>query len=547
MATVRHTLTHPNTGDPAGGVIVTVRLVTSGYVTGSKVGIIGSSYAVSNADTGYYELDNLTANSAISPAGTYYVVTHQMKPAEVHLIQVPSGAGPFDLTDIEVTDAIPPGVVAATMDALNEAIASLAGTYLPQSQKGAASGVASLGSDGIVPGAQLPASAQPVSYASQTLTGPQQAQARANIGGDATYALTPQGFSAAPLRSRPKQTNQRSLADLRAIAWQRLIEGTLQTRKAAWLAKAQFTSINSNSQSIPLYGALTGGLGDNTAITADQGFFTSVSAVYNLTDDPTRTTNIYSKFFRDIHLVNVTSVIAAGKTLEVQGMLHPYQGLLAAQPAASSTFFEVVEWDGRCAVTTNGIGGGTSADPTNGVLIHAHSPLIPKLPLPNYQSADDSFYQKEAIRPADNFAAAGTEPRTIATAMDLWERLNLTGHDTSSPTNLTRFDRGARLAMFGTSARGAGGTNPQTSAFLPPFNPAPTRALSVIHALVRVADSLYADSVNYPVGRLFLLVATRVVVATTGVAGTLTGGTSAVDLFHPGGNRIDHYDGKVTL
>lgn len=125
MTIVQHTVTYPDGGDPAVGVTVNVRLVVAGYVTNSKVGILGSSYATTDA-TGKYQVD-LAAQSTISPAGTYYIIEHELRPAkETYTIAVPDGAGPFDLVDCLVTDLIPPGVTAVTPDSLTQRLSSYA-------------------------------------------------------------------------------------------------------------------------------------------------------------------------------------------------------------------------------------------------------------------------------------------------------------------------------------------------------------------------------------------------------------------------------------
>jgi hypothetical protein len=130
VTTINHTLHRPDGATPAVGVTVNVRLVTAGYVTTSKTGILSSSYTTTDA-SGAYSL-NLTAQSAITPAGTYYIVTHELLPhAETLEIQVPDGAGPFALADCVVSGLITPGDVAVSQVALDSRLAALGGIYAP--------------------------------------------------------------------------------------------------------------------------------------------------------------------------------------------------------------------------------------------------------------------------------------------------------------------------------------------------------------------------------------------------------------------------------
>lgn len=113
MTVINHTLTRPG-GAAASGVTVRVRLVTSGYVTSSKAGILSEAFTITDS-SGHWSMD-LTAQSAITPANTFYLVTHELRPqAETLAIQIPDGAGPFNLADCLVTPlASPPGLAVST-------------------------------------------------------------------------------------------------------------------------------------------------------------------------------------------------------------------------------------------------------------------------------------------------------------------------------------------------------------------------------------------------------------------------------------------------
>lgn len=81
MATIFNTIKKVN-GDPAIGVIVTVALVSDPDESipvrddDDDFSVLGSSSTETDTD-GYWEMDDLTPNDEITPAGTLYKVTER--------------------------------------------------------------------------------------------------------------------------------------------------------------------------------------------------------------------------------------------------------------------------------------------------------------------------------------------------------------------------------------------------------------------------------------------------------------------------------------
>lgn len=358
----------------------------------------------------------------------------------------------------------------------------------------------------------------------------------------------PVGVSASPLNGRASRTAQAPRSVLHDKAWQALLLGQLNTRKAPYTTTLRYTaSAGTSTQNMPDYASLTPGSGGNTTITADAGIVTAVTAVYNLTADPTRTTNRFSAFYRDTQQLGLTVGPTISDDIEVQCTVTPYQGLWAVQTptAPTSLVLEVIDWDGTVFVTSNGTGGTTKST------LQIHDPIIPKLPLPTSGSVTNASYLCEAIQPSPNYSTRQTDPRAIGGTQSpsMWEGMPIIGYDTTN-TNLMRFGVGARFYIFGTGTRGAAQTVPQvggtTIALGGNTGSGVTKHLNVIHALVRVVDALYADRDAYPLGKVFLFVATRTLTGIGGQCGTVSGGTCAVDLYALPDSTYD-YEGMVTL
>jgi hypothetical protein len=364
-------------------------------------------------------------------------------------------------------------------------------------------------------------------------------------GAAATYARPVVGIAPSPLADRAKSTAQADLALLHRQVWKDLGEGVLQSRKAAYAASAQFPGTTGATQKIPDYAALVNGSGDNTTITADAAIFTAVTAVYNLTLDPGRATNKLQTFYRNSQQVVMTVGPTAGDTIEVVGTVLPYQGRWASDPptSPSAVYFEVIDFDDSVCSTSNGTGGAAIASPM------AYTPLASKLPLPTSGAVTSNSYINDSVVLAPNYATPGADPRGQA-QRDTAERNSIVNHDSSS-ASYGRFRKGFRFYIAGTAqTRGVAQTVPQTMVYVNPLGGAsggwPSKHLNVIHALVRVVDSLTADAVKYPIGRVFLMVASRTQTGVGGQAGTASGGASAVDLFALP-VTLDHYEGMVTL
>ena len=106
MTTINMDLDFPG-GGPAAHATVAVRLQagTAGGTDG--VTVIGDTVKVKLSATGTGSID-LTANSAITPANTYYSFTLEgARPALVRHISVPVSGGPYDLGDVSIQVAAP--------------------------------------------------------------------------------------------------------------------------------------------------------------------------------------------------------------------------------------------------------------------------------------------------------------------------------------------------------------------------------------------------------------------------------------------------------
>lgn len=100
MATIYNTIKKVN-GDPASGVVVTVSLVSDPDESipvrddDDNFSVLGSSSTETDSD-GYWEMDELTANDEITPAGTLYrIVERDSYSNEItYYVNVATGATP---------------------------------------------------------------------------------------------------------------------------------------------------------------------------------------------------------------------------------------------------------------------------------------------------------------------------------------------------------------------------------------------------------------------------------------------------------------------
>ena len=362
------------------------------------------------------------------------------------------------------------------------------------------------------------------------------------VDGKALSASTAEVLPAPEWNVRTKSP-QTALSELHRQVWRDLESGALQTRKVAYTAAVRYAATaNTVTQKFPGYATLTGGLGDNTIFTTDKAWLSAVTAVYNLTTDPTRAANLLQMWYRNSQQAVLSVAPTIGDTVEFVGTAVPYQGIYAYATPGSPIYLELVDWDESVVSTSNGTGGGAIASP------YDLTPLIAKLPLPNTASITTDSFVNDSVVMMTNYATVGTDPRGQA-QRDIIERNPLVNHDGS--TGYYRFRRGLRFYVGGSVAtRGYAQTVPQTRFYVNPLGGGaggwPSKHLNVIHALVRVVDNLVADSTNYPIGRMFLMVASRYQTSSGGQAGTESGGASAIDLFALPGSP-DYFDGMVTL
>jgi hypothetical protein len=112
MPVVNHKLVTAN-GTAIAGATVSLRLVVSGYDSSASSELYGSQTTTTDA-TGAYTF-TLTGNSALSPTGTYYVVTHPN--GEQLTFTVPATGGPYWLFNLLVANPASPataGVLASS-------------------------------------------------------------------------------------------------------------------------------------------------------------------------------------------------------------------------------------------------------------------------------------------------------------------------------------------------------------------------------------------------------------------------------------------------
>lgn len=304
----------------------------------------------------------------------------------------------------------------------------------------------------------------------------------------------------------------------------------VQTGAAQWLATA--TSVN---QSIPDYQDLPAGQANNNAVIADKGWWSAVTAVYNLTVDPTRATNVLSSFNRDNQQVVLTGSSTTGDTLEVVGSWTPYQGMWDLFPtsqtgATSHILIEPVIVD-LPFITTDGSGGGhVSTD-------FVDSPLIPKLPLPSASGATRSnVYDKTAINWVGGTGVSSSNRASLRESVPVMAL--------KSTSAIRAFRPGRQWYATTAAERGAQQTVPATSHPLPVLAAAPAKFIAGRFALVRVA-SVQADRGGSVLMAGRLLIACLVSYNTTTqplIQSTSTSSLNAID-FYRLNNDPDLFEG----
>ena len=112
MTVVQNTATDPG-GEPLSQVSVRISLVTGTSATPGYTasGDISATYTTSTTQAGFWTA-NLTPNSAITPANTYYQVIEGS--GAVSNIVVPASGGPYTLAQLLVTPPPTPGAVGIT-------------------------------------------------------------------------------------------------------------------------------------------------------------------------------------------------------------------------------------------------------------------------------------------------------------------------------------------------------------------------------------------------------------------------------------------------
>jgi hypothetical protein len=308
-----------------------------------------------------------------------------------------------------------------------------------------------------------------------------------------------------------------------------LMKGTLATRKATQTGyELRMAAANSTSQAINYYWNLATNLGgnNNAAIIADQGYVSALTAVYDLTTDPGKTTNLLNAWFMETAQFTLTSAPTAGDTLALQCSYIPYQGMLHSFAGSTgnvgSAVFEVVYFEDTCFYTVAGqYGGGSgSASP----LI----PIIPKLPLGAAQYAFNG---------GNTFDCFGATP-DASSSQWLKENLPLVQSGDLISASNARFCEGARFSVataLSGQGRGYQQLSPQVRMIGPKLTTVPALANIVagIAGLVRIVDLPCSDDANFEMGRLFLMVATRINTTADMQAGASSDTSSAVDVFVP--------------
>jgi hypothetical protein len=163
-------------------------------------------------------------------------------------------------------------------------------------------------------------------------------------------------------------------AALVGAAMESLLKGTLLTKKANQTVTTGGPHFDATVASVGKTLVIPPGEGTFTtggAYVTDLGWFKTVSAVYNLTDDAARTTNLYSSFAVGTQTVTLTTGTDSSKEYEVQGIYQPYQGILDGTES-----LEIAYVSPSIIVTSSGTG-----TPGAGTVATVYIPISPKFPM----------------------------------------------------------------------------------------------------------------------------------------------------------------------
>lgn len=317
-----------------------------------------------------------------------------------------------------------------------------------------------------------------------------------------------------------------------------LLKGTLVTKKAVQTGKEiRFAAPGASaSPKIPLWGAISSGLGgDNAAFIADKGWISAVTAVYDLTTDPGKATNLLGSFSVETQqLVSLTATPALNDTLAVECSYVPYQGVLSAYApqdaqALSSLLLECVYSPRTMILTVSGTGGGGSAAAQSNTTL---PPVAVKVPLGSGVTAA-AFFGADTIAwhgETPDASAAGIEPPWFHEGVPIVHDGSINGfaridEGTTFSPSTTLGSQGAQYVTTPTQVRMVGPklTTPGTN----------NSVLTITGGLARLVNLPESDDNFFELGRLFLYVLTQRCTTSDMYSGGSNVTGSAVDLFIP--------------
>jgi hypothetical protein len=251
---------------------------------------------------------------------------------------------------------------------------------------------------------------------------------------------------------------------------------------------------------------------DNLSFKSDKAYVSEVFAVYDLTADPGRITNLYTSFVAGTHSITLSAASDnTVRTWEIVCMGVPYQGLIAPISASSHpdyTKFKVVYDPGKVMIVCDGLSNSQA------------SPIIPRLPLDNANDSDSFTSQ---------FRFTGTST---------WAYFGFTNYEhtvgTLPPLSLPLLYSGVSSQMRGAILSGT-----VRRLDLTPLGGAPNPYLAVYFCIVR-ACRLVPDNTHDAVfkdGELLLMAITQVCTTTSPHIVTNNAGNS-FDVFRLPGRPI---------